>query len=58
MLLWLWRRLAARAPIRPLTWEPPYARGAAPEKTKRPKTNKKHKVNTIKKDKETKKKVR
>ena len=27
--LWLWRRLAAVAPIRPLTWEPPYAAGAA-----------------------------
>ena len=28
-LLWLWRRLAATALIRPLTWEPPYAAGAA-----------------------------
>ena len=28
-LLWLWRRLAAVAPIRPLTWEPPYAGGEA-----------------------------
>ena len=26
---WLWRRLAATAPIRPLTWEPPYAVVAA-----------------------------
>ena len=37
---WLWRRLAATAPIRPLAWEPPYAVGAAQEiatttKTKR-----------------------
>ena len=24
-LLWLWRRLAAVALIRPLAWEPPYA---------------------------------
>ena len=24
-LLWLWRRLAATAPIQPLAWEPPYA---------------------------------
>ena len=24
-LLWLWCRLAATAPIRPLAWEPPYA---------------------------------
>ena len=27
-LLWLWRSLAATAPIRPLAWEPPYAEGA------------------------------
>ena len=27
-LLWLWRRPAATAPIRPLAWEPPYATGA------------------------------
>ena len=25
VLLWLWCRLAATAPIRPLAWEPPYA---------------------------------
>ena len=37
--LWLWHRLAATAPIRPLAWEPPYASGAALEKTKR-QTNK------------------
>ena len=40
-LLWLWHRLAATAPIRPLAWEPPYAAGAAPEKAKRQKINKK-----------------
>ena len=28
-LLWLWYRLAATAPIRPLAWEPPYATGTA-----------------------------
>ena len=28
-LLWLWRRLAAKAPIQPLAWEPPYALGVA-----------------------------
>ena len=28
-LLWLWCRLAATAPIRPLVWEPSYAMGAA-----------------------------
>ena len=29
MLLWLWRRPAAVAPIQPLAWEPPHAEGAA-----------------------------
>ena len=28
-LLWLWHRLVATAPIRPLAWDPPYATGAA-----------------------------
>ena len=28
-LLWLWYRLGAIAPIRPLAWELPYATGAA-----------------------------
>ena len=37
MLLWLWHRLVATAPIRPLAWEPLYAAGAALEKTKRQK---------------------
>ena len=36
-LLWLWRRLAATAPIRPLAREPPYAAGAAQEMAKRQK---------------------
>ena len=31
MLLWLWRRPVATAPIQPLAWEPPYAAGAAQE---------------------------
>ena len=35
MLLWLWRRPAATAPIRLIAWEPPYALGAALEKAKR-----------------------
>ena len=39
-LLWLWCRPAATALIRPLAWEPPYAAGAALEKTK----NNKNKV--------------
>ena len=29
MLLWLWHRLAATAPIQPLAWELPYAAGVA-----------------------------
>ena len=29
VLLWLWYRLAAIAPIRPLAWELPYAFGTA-----------------------------
>ena len=41
VLLWLWRRPAAAAPIRPLAWEPPYAEGAALEKAKREKLQKK-----------------
>ena len=40
-LLWLWRRLAATAPIRPLAWELPCATGVA---LKRQKTEKKKKV--------------
>ena len=31
-LLWLWRRPAATALIRPLAWEPPYSLGAALKK--------------------------
>ena len=38
-LLWLWYRPAATAPITPLAWEPPYAAGAAYEKTNK-QTNK------------------
>ena len=29
MLLWLWCRSVATAPIRPLAWEPPYVMGVA-----------------------------
>ena len=42
MFLWLWHRLAAKPPLRPLAWEPPYATGVALEKgkkTKKKKTN-------------------
>ena len=34
-LLWLWCKLAATAPIRPLAWEPPYAMGAALRRQKK-----------------------
>ena len=40
-LLWLWCRPVATAPIQPLAWEPPYARGVPQEMAKRRK-NKKH----------------
>ena len=39
-LLWLWRRPAATAPIRPLAWEPPYALESALEKAKKDKKQK------------------
>ena len=42
-LLWLWRRPAATALIRPLAWEPPYAAGAALEKAEKDKKEKKRK---------------
>ena len=33
-LLWLWRRPAATAPIRPLAWRHPYATGVALKRQK------------------------
>ena len=38
VLLWLWCRPAATAPIRLLAWEPPYAGGAALKKKKKKKS--------------------
>ena len=35
MLLWLWCRLAAVAPIRPLAWEPSYAASVPPPKKRK-----------------------
>ena len=35
--LWLWRRPAAPAPIRPLAWEPPHATSAALKSKKKKK---------------------
>ena len=43
--LWLWGRLAAVAPIRPLGWETPYAAGAALKRQK-DKEKKKKKTTT------------
>ena len=37
VLLWLWCRPVATAPIRPLAWEPLCAAGVALEKTKKKK---------------------
>ena len=48
VLLWLWRRPVATAPIGLLAWEPPYAEGEAQEIAKRQKTNKQ--TNKKKKD--------
>ena len=39
-LLWLWRRLAAMTPIRPLAGEPPYAVRVAQEMAKKKRQNK------------------
>ena len=39
--LWLWHRLAAAAPIRPLAWESPCAAGVAQEIAKRQKKKRK-----------------
>ena len=34
-LLWLWPRLTAVVPIRPLAWEPPYVAGVALKRKKK-----------------------
>ena len=46
VLLWLWHRPAATAPIRPLAWELPCAMGAALKKTKDGK-KKKHSATAV-----------
>ena len=40
-LPWLWLRLVATAPIRPLAWEPPWEHGSGPRKGKKTKKKKK-----------------
>ena len=47
VLLWLWRRLAATAPIRPLAWESPYAAGAAQEMANRQKQQQQQQQNSF-----------
>ena len=44
VLLWLWYRLVATAPIRPLAWEPPCAARATQENGKKTKKKKKKKA--------------
>ena len=39
VLLWLWPRLPATAPIQPLAWEIPYATGAALKRQKKERKN-------------------
>ena len=46
-LLWLWCRLAATVPIRPLAWKAPYAAGAVLGDTHTQKTKKKIIIITI-----------
>ena len=53
VLLWLWCRLAATAPICPLAWEPPYAMGAGLKSKK-----KKRKQAKKRNDKEEPRKIR
>ena len=49
MLLWLWCRLAATAPIQPLAWELPCAVGAALKRqTKNLKSKQKKQQNSLK----------
>ena len=47
-LAWLWCRLVATAPIRPLAWEPPYATGVALKRQKDKKKIKNKKILWIK----------
>ena len=35
VLLWLWHKPVATAPMKPLAWEPPYAVGSGPRKGKK-----------------------
>ena len=46
-LLWLWRRSAATAPIRPLAWEPPYAVGGSGPRNGKKTKKKERKLKTF-----------
>ena len=48
--LWLWRRLAAVALIKPLAWEPPYAMGAALKRQKKDKNKKTYTKSPLKRE--------
>ena len=48
VLLWLWCRLAAVPPIRPLAWEPPRAVGMALKKKQKTKNKQKKRYNNPK----------
>ena len=47
LLLWLWHRLAATAPIGPLAWEHPICRGSGPRNGKKKKDKKKKIIREI-----------
>ena len=49
MLLWLWHRPVAIAPIRPLAWKPPYAMRVAQENGKKTKKKKYVYINYVSK---------
>ena len=49
VLLWLWYKWAAVAPIPPLAWEPPYALGVALKRQKKKKKKKKEYIERKKK---------
>ena len=53
VLLWLWYRQVATAPIQPLTWEFPYAATAALKKKKKKKEKKRKRKKKIKKEKKS-----
>ena len=47
MLLWLWCRPAAAAPIQPLAWEPPCAAGVPLKKKKKERKKKEKKSEAL-----------